>query len=416
MEKTIRIAVIGLGCRGADLTKHVLLPMGAEENGAYYRVTAVCDLYEDRTAATADAVAAATGVRPFETVDYRELLTREDVDAVLISCSWEDHIRIAIDAMNAGKAAATEVGGAYSLQDCYDLVRTQERTGVPFMMLENCCYGKRELMVTGMVRAGLFGTVVHCAGGYQHDLRQEIAYGRENRHYRLRNYLSRNCENYPTHELGPIAKLLDINNGNRLVSLTSTASLSRGLHDYVLDRKPEDTALAGAEFAQGDVVTTVIRCARGETITLTLDTTLPRFYSRGFTVRGTRGAYFEDADGFFFDHVHEKYEWNGRGIRDNAAEYEGEWLHPLWKDYTAKGGHGGMDWLVLSAFAEALRRGCRMPIDVYDAASWMAVTALSEESIRGGGKPVGIPDFTGGRWQDRTDLPDFPYSLDRIGK
>ena len=412
--KTVRIALIGLGCRGLGLLTGILLPLGTEENGKKYQVNAVCDVYEDRTEAGVKAVFDATGVRPFATTDYRETLTREDIDAVVIACSWEDHIRVAIDAMKAGKAAAMEVGGAYRLSDCFDLVRTQEETGTPFMFLENCCYGQRELTVTRMARAGKLGRIVHCAGGYQHDLRQEISYGKENRHYRLRNYLSRNCENYPTHELGPIAKLLDINNGNRLVSLTSTASLSAGLHEYILDRKPEDKELAEAEFAQGDIVTTVIRCARGETITLTLDTTLPRFYSRAFTVRGTKGSYFEDMDAFFFDREHEKYEWNPAGLRGNAGQYEKDWLHPLWGENKPQGSHGGMDWLVFSAFAEALIGGYRMPIDVYDAAAWMAVSALSEESIRNGSKPVEIPDFTGGKWEHRTDLPDFLYSLDRL--
>ena len=171
-------------------------------------------------------------------------------------------------------------------------------------MLENCCYGRRELLVKNMVDLGLFGEIVHCSGGYLHDLRHEISFGRENRHYRLRNYINRNCENYPTHELGPIARVLDINHGNRMLSLSSFASKAAGLHQYISTDKSDDTELLNTQFAQGDIITTVIKCAGGQTIVLTLDTTLPRYYSRGFTVRGTKGFYEETTDSIFLDSQH----------------------------------------------------------------------------------------------------------------
>ena len=166
--KTVRIALIGLGCRGLGLLTGILLPLGKEENGEKYRVNAVCDVYEDRTEAGAKAVFDATGIRPFASTDYRETLTRDDIDAVVIACSWEDHIKVAIDAMKAGKAAAMEVGGAYCLSDCFDLVRTQEETGSPFMFLENCCFGRDELFAINMIKNGMFGEIVHATGAYQH--------------------------------------------------------------------------------------------------------------------------------------------------------------------------------------------------------------------------------------------------------
>ena len=60
-----------------------------------------------------------------------------------------------------------------------------------------------------------------------------------------------------------------------------------------------------------------------------------------------------------------------------------------------------MDYLVLRAFIEAVAGGEPMPIDVYDAATWMAVTALSAESIEKGGARVEFPDFTSGKWKER---------------
>ncbi len=398
----VRVAAVGLGGRGYGILEVLLLRMDNVE------VIAVCDLYEDRTAAAAEAVVRAYGEerRPFATTDYRAILTREDVDAVIIMSAWESHIPIAIDAMAHGKAVGMEVGGAYSVEQCFDLVRTWERTRVPFMLLENCCYGEAEMMVMNMVRLGLFGEIIHCEGGYRHDLRDEVIFGRENRHYRLRNYLTRNCENYPTHELGPIAQILDINRGNRFLSLVSVASRAAGLHEFVRSHPNADPRLATTPFAQGDVVTTVIKCARGETVTLTLDTTLPRAYSRGFTVQGTKGMYMEDNRSVFLDSDHggaDHWDWSPEW--NNQVKYLEKYSHPTWVDYHKngiRGGHGGMDGLVYDAFIECVRLGTPCPIDVYDAAAWMAVTPLSEQSVAMGGAPVAFPDFTNGLWVQRS--------------
>jgi Oxidoreductase family, NAD-binding Rossmann fold. len=230
MKKQIKLGIIGLGGRGYSLLSTVLQMEDIV-------VSAVCDLYEDRRQRGVNKVETVAGNTPFSTDNYKEVLALDEIDAVIVSTSWADHISVAIDAMKAGKYVGVEVGGAYSIDECWELVRTHEKTGVPCMLLENCCYGRIELMVLNMVKKGLFGEIVHCEGGYHHDLRYEITNGRENRHYRLVNYMHRNCENYPTHELGPIAKILNINRGNRMLSLTSMASKARGLHEYILKEK-----------------------------------------------------------------------------------------------------------------------------------------------------------------------------------
>ena len=413
MKDKLKIGVIGLGGRGSGLLTAVILPRPEIE------VAAVCDLYEDRRQNAAEAVKKERGTEPLCTADYREVLAVPGLDAVVISTSWADHIHIAIAAMKAGIYAATEVGGAYSLDECWELVRTYEATGVPCMMLENCCYGRDELMVLNMVKQGVFGEGVHCQGGYRHALRNEVSFGRENRHYRLVNYQNRNCENYPTHELGPIAKVLNINRGNRMLTLNSVASKAAGLHDYLMREKGPDYDLSSCKFAQGDVVTTIIKCAHGETITLTLDTTLPRPYSRAFHVQGTRGMYMEDNRTIFLDGVHEKYEANWKEQWNNVEEFREQYDHPIWKRYLAEGivgGHDGMDWLVMGAFFDAVKRGVQTPIDVYDMAAWMSITPLSEASIAMGGAPVAVPDFTNGRWISREPAPEGYYRLDKINE
>jgi len=408
MSAEFRVGVIGLGGRGMGHVHGIL----TERDDTV--ITAVCDVYEDRMQNAAKVCKDKKGWDVACVADYRELCARDDVDVVCVFSAWENHVPACVCAMNNGKQVCTEVGGAYSIDDCWELVRTYERTGIHCMMMENCCYDRNEMMVMKMVREGLFGKIVHCDGGYQHDLRAEVAFGEEDRHYRLRNYKNRNCENYPTHELGPIAKLLDINRGNRMVSLTSTASSARGMHEFIRQSETANKALLETPFTQGDIVTTVIRCAHGQTITLTLDTTLPRAYSRGFTVRGTKGMYEEVTDSVFLDGQDNEYDAKWHEKWGCAKDYREKYEHPIWDRFLhdgIRGGHGGMDWLVFDAFFGAIERGIAPPIDTYDTASWMAITPLSEESIARGSAPVAIPDFTRGAWTNREEVPVWEYTV-----
>ncbi len=396
--KKFRVGIVGLGKRGYYLVKEILLNMENVE------IVGVCDEYEDRVEDAAKLIEEKGGSAPkIKTRDYKDIVSTPEVDVVVVATAWEAHIYVTLAAMENGKPVAMEVGGAYSVNDCWRLVDAYEKTGTPFMFLENCCFGRREMMALNMTELGVLGQVVHCDGAYKHDLRKEIATGVEKRHYRLRNYLNRNCENYPTHELGPIARILKLNRGNRVLTLSSTASKAAGMHEYIKNNCPENEQLMNAEFKQGDIVTTVLKCAGGETITLTLDTTLPRYYTRNFTVHGTKGMYEEVTDSVFLDRdedVKVEFEWRKSQI-GNAERYEEEFDHPVWKEYIESGvygAHDGMDWLEFKCFFDALEKNEPMPVDVYDAALWMAVTELSEFSIAKGGAVVDVPDFTRGVW------------------
>lgn len=395
--KKNRLGMIGLGCRGYTLLETVAATGDAE-------ITAVCDVYPDRVKRAAQRVRELFGTEPAAYADYRALL-RGNVDAVFIATPWEEHVRMAAESMLAGKITAMEVCCAAELAECRKLVRTYERTKTPFMFMENCCYGKFEMLTQALVRAGRLGTVVHCHGAYAHDLRDEILGGRVNRHYRLEQYRKRNCENYPTHELGPIAKILNINRGNCMQTLVSVSSKAVGLEEFSRTDKNPDPLLCGAKFAQGDAVSTLIRCANGETISLRLDTTLPRYYSREFIVQGTKGLCNQEANMVFLEDeadVHEFFE-PSRTVRkylDNADSYS-DYIPQEWKDITEaqkEAGHGGMDYLMFKDFFAAAAKGGAMPVDVYDAAAWMSVTALSERSVALGGAPQSFPDFTRGKW------------------
>lgn len=388
MEK-LRLGVIGLGQRGKQLVDQVFVSHDA------IQVTALCDLYQDRVDDAAKVFVDAGFEEPFKTLDYKEVMSKDLVDCVVIAASWNQHIEMSIECLERGIPCGCEIGGCETLEECFALVDAYERTKTPFMFMENCCYGRYELMVLNMVKQGVFGEIVHCSGGYHHDLRHEVSHGKELRHYRLNEYLTRNCENYPTHEIGPIAQILDINHGNRFVRLTSMASKAAGLHEYIKNKKADDTELVNATFAQGDIVTTTIMCERGETVVITLDTTLPRnFYSRGFTVRGTKAMYEEATQSVFIDNGEQRE--SRKENLDNVSQFTDKYEHEIWKKYQSegvKGSHGGMDYLVYSDFFDCVKNNKPMPIDVYDAAVWMCITPLSEKSIAAGGAVMEIPDF-----------------------
>lgn len=409
VTKKARIAMIGLGGRGYGLLRLNLVHMKNVE------VVGICDVYQDRIDKAIEKVKKVCGNTPKGSTNYKDYLQDENVDIIMITCAWERHIDIAVEAMQSGKFVAMEVGGAYSVEDCWRLVDTYEQTKTPLMMLENCCYGEYELMTLRMVREGIFGDIVHCEGGYHHDLREEVAFGKENRHYRLKNYLERNCENYPTHEIGPIAKVLDINRGNLFTKLTSYSSVAKGLHEYILANKADDKELVASQFKQGDVVTTIIETIKGQTVVIQLDTTLPRPYSRGYTIRGTKAMYQEDNNLVFLDNKKFKmFDFNSRPLWNNGKKFAKKYAHRIWKNKGAvvKAGHGGMDSLVLNAMVEAFLEGYYPPIDVYDTATWMVITALSEQSIKNNNQTMEFPDFTRGKWKNRQDVCLGHYSLE----
>ncbi len=388
----VKFGILGYGQRAPGLISRIM------SLGDRATVVGVCDLFPDRVDYAKSRIKEKYGVEVFGTSDPYSLIDNDEVNAVIIASAWESHIPLAIYAMKKGKAVGSDVAGAYSVKQCWDLVNTYEQTKTPIMLLENCCYGKREMMLLHMAKSGFFGDIAHVEGSYEHDLRDEISNGIKIRHYRLRNYLNRNCENYPTHELGPLAKILDINHGNRFVSLSSFSSKAVGLETYIRDEGMED--VADLRFNQGDIVTTIIKCAGGQTIDLKLITSLPTYGSFNLNIYGSKASYKYDSDSFCTMAPGGKHPtW--QQVQGNAEEYEKEWMHPVWKQYLEdgiQGGHSGMDYLCIRDFVDCLIENRPMPIDVYDMASWMAVTALSEESLAKGGMPVAFPDFTNGSW------------------
>ncbi len=408
----VRIGYIGLGRRGTFVMQDCFAQMADVE------VAWICDYSEKKIEKMLKLLEEMGRPTPKTTTDYHDILADEGVDAVVIVTGWNTHVQCSLDSVKAGKYTAVEVGCAYALSECFDLVNAYEETGAPLMMLENCCYGRREMMALNMVKKGLFGEIVHCDGGYLHYLNEAELTKPDNgigdtEHYRIYDYQNRNCEQYPTHEFGPISKVLGINRGNRVMTLSSFASKSRALEVFMKDHVDPSHPLSGKSFRQGDVITTVLTCANGETVRLTLDTTLPRpYYSRNFTIRGTKGCCIEEGGfGTFFLEGMKEPTYN------NEKDFYEKYDHPLYEEYTdvgVRGGHEGLDWLVCRAFIESVKAGTDTPIDAYDTATWMAIASLSEASIARGGAPVDFPDFTKGKWIRREPVVECKYCLDAI--
>jgi hypothetical protein len=263
------------------------------------------------------------------------------------------------------------------------------------------------MTVLNMVGQGLFGEVLHCHGGYQHDLRgikfqPGLAFGpgaRSEAVWRTEHSVHRNGDIYPTHGCGPVMNFLRVNYGNRFATLTSTATKSRGLHDYIVEQGGEDHPYADIAFALGDIVTTVIRTANGETVVLIHDTNLPRPYSLNFRVQGTKGIWMSDNQSVYLEGVSpESDQW------EPFDNYTARYDHPLWRRFeqdATGAGHGGMDFFVVRGFLESVKRQVPPPLDVYFAATVSAISSLSEQSIAQGSEPMPFPDFTGGRWVNR---------------
>ena len=342
--------------------------------------------------------------------DFLNMVQNETLDGVYIATPWEWHHPMAIAAMKNGMHVGTEVPAALTVGDCWDLINVSERTGKLCMIMENVCYRRDVMAVLNMVQQGMFGELLHCQGGYQHDLRHVkfndginpygggVEFGEKGfseAKWRTQHSVDRNGDLYPTHGLGPVSTMLDINRGNRMVHLTSTATQSRGLHKYIVDQGGPDHPNADVDFKCGDIVTTVIKCANGQTIMLSHDTNNPRPYSLNFRVQGTNGIWQKDAQSIYIEGTSsEPHRW------ESEDEYLEKYDHPLWKrfeDQASGSGHGGMDFFILRAFIETLK-GADPVIDVYDAVSMSVICPLSEKSIRLGSTAVKIPDFTRGKW------------------
>lgn len=407
----VKLGFIGTGLRGQD---HIDLALRRDD----VEIVAICDIQQVMIDSALDQFKKAGKAIPKVIMGkddaYKKMLDIKEIDAVIIATPWECHFHMAKDALNAGKHVGCEVIAALSVDELWELVKLVESTKLNYMMLENVCYRRDVMAILNMVRQGMFGELIHLQGGYQHNLRDvkfndgKQAYGGgvefgekgfSEAKWRTQHSIDRNGDLYPTHGIGPVAMLTNINRGNRFTSLVSYSTKARGLHEYIVEKGGANHPNAKINFSLGDVVTTMIKTANEETILLQHDTSLPRPYSLGFRVQGTKGLWMDVNQSLYLHGVSKNEDrWEA------AKPYLEKFDHPLWKKFendTIGAGHGGMDFFVLHEFIEAIKNKTITPLDVYDAAAWTAISPLSQESIAGGGSNIEFPDFTQGKWEKR---------------
>ncbi len=393
--RPVRLGIIGVGSRG---TWHVKLALG---HGV--AIPALCDIKPDHLERAQGIVQQATGKRPDGygqrgPTDYRRMLARDDLDAVLVATPMQDHATMSVDALKAGKHVLSEVAAAITLDECWALVHAVEQTGNIYMLSENCCYWRHVMAVANMVRQGVFGELTFAECGYVHDCRR-LAFQPDGS-LTWRGELARDLRGnlYPTHSLGPVAHWLGIHRGDRFVSLAAGDTRQAAMSDYVRKHFPQGNPARNVKFSVGDSTTTLIRTAKGALVDLRYDTKSARPHptTTYYSLQGISAAY-DSRSGIWIEGRSKDYHsW------EPLEKYQAEYDDPLWTAEAGKAagsGHGGADYFVTQAFYNCVRTGGTPPIDVYDAVAWSSIIPLSIQSIADGGGPVEVPDFTGGKWE-----------------
>lgn len=412
MKSKISIALIGTGLRGQSHLDLILRRNDCE-------VVAICDIDSRMIESTkklfADHNREIPSIFSEHERSYRDMIDKVKPDAVIISTPWEWHTEMAVYAMDKGVYVGLEVAGAFSIDECWQLVHTHEKTGSQLYFLENVCFRRDVMAILNMVRQNMFGELIHLECGYQHDLRgvkfndgmtpydSGVEFGDKafsEAKWRTKHSVFRNGDLYPTHGIGPVAQWINLERGNRMVNLCSFASKARGLHEYIVNHPKggKDHVNARQQFKLGDKVTTLISTSNGETIVIHHDTNLPRPYSLGFRVQGVKGLWMDVNKSLHIEGISHPHRW------EDAKEYLEKYDHPLWKTHQEKAvgaGHGGMDYFLINSFVEHVKRNEQPVFDVYDAANWKAITALSEQSIAMGNATLSFPDFSRGWWFQR---------------
>ena len=392
----VRLAVIGCGGRGQGVLGDFMGVDGVD-------VTAICDIVPDRLKATQNRLAKAGRPRAAEygrtETDYKKLCERDDVDFIYIATPWKWHVPMAVDGMLGGKHVGTEVPAAVTLEECWQLVDTSEKTRRHCMIMENCCYGYNELLVLNITRKDLLGTLTHGEAAYLHDLRGLLLADYSEGLWRRFPHMERNGNLYPTHGLGPVCNYLGVNRGDRLETLVSLSSREAGLTEYRDKTLAANDPKRKEKYICGDMNTSILRTVNGATIMLQHEVTSPRPYSRLNLIQGTNGVFSDYPARIYVEGRSKNDDW------ESIDGYKQEFEHELWRktgDLARRmGGHGGMDYLMCFRVIECFKQGTPPDMDVYDAAAWSAPTALSQTSNGRGGAPQKFPDFTRGKWKDR---------------
>lgn len=401
---SVRIGFIGLGMRGPSAVDRFCFIDRTS-------VKALCDKHADRVEKSQQILERHGRPRAaaYSGEDgWKELCDRPDIDLVYICTDWKNHVPMAVYAMEHGKDVALEVPAAQSLDECWLLVNTAEKTRRHCMMLENCVYDFFELTTLNMAQKGLFGDILHVEGSYIHNLDQ--FWNEYEGNWRLDFNAANRGDIYATHGMGPAAQLVDLHRGNKMNTLVSMNT--RAVTGPELLRRNGASEAEAASFANGDHTMTMISTERGQTMHIQHDVMNPRPYSRMYQLTGTKGfANKYPVEGYAFaeaatlEGVPDHEDLSGHDFVPDSLRMAlmRAYRHPIQIELEEKarevGGHGGMDFIMDYRLIYCLLNGLPLDQDVYDAAEWSAIGELSRISIENGSAPVEVPDFTRGAWK-----------------
>jgi predicted dehydrogenase len=407
--ETVRIGFVGLGNRGPGAVNRMSHIEGTV-------IKALCDLRPEQANAVKKKLEGTSHnpqVYSGNADEWKKMCERKDIDLVYIATPWHLHAPMAVYAMNQGKHVCIEVPAAKTLEECWQLVETSEKTKKHCIILENCCYDFFELLTLNMIRQGLFGEIVHGEGAYIHTL-IDSNFDKDGYHdmWRLKENF-RNGNLYPTHGLGPVAQAMDINRGDKMDYLVAVSSndFQMGVMAKELAQKDDFFKAYANKTFRGNMNTTTIRTSKGKTIMLQHDVTSPAVYSRIHKISGTKGSClkYPQPGKIAFGHK----DWVGEEeYKQLEAKYAAPVVTRVGEMAKKVGGHGGMDFLMDWRTIDCLRNGLPVDMDVYDAAAWSAIAPLSEKSVANRSNSVDIPDFTAGAW--KTNVP-VDISLEKGG-
>lgn len=364
MSDRLRIGIVGAAGRGRSF-------FAACNAHPRARVHAVCDLNEEG----ARQVAAENDVDRVFT-DYAAMLDSGEVDLVVIGTPMPFHAPQAIAALERGVHVLSEVPAAVSLEECQALVAAAKRSSARYMMAENYCYIRTNVLVREMARAGAFGELYFGEGEYIHELKElnEIT------KWRRKWQTGINGSTYPTHSLGPVLQWF----GERVVSVCCFGSG----HHY---RDPR-----GDEYEQEDSIHVACRLERGGLVNHRLDMLSNRPHNMTYySLQGTEGCY-ESPRGFGDGH---KVWLKGRHADPNEwhdlAEFETEFLPAHWlnpPEEALRSGHWGGDYYVVADFLGAIFEDREPPIGLHAALDMALPGLISQQSIAEGSGWLPVPD------------------------
>ncbi|HNQ34776.1 MAG TPA: Gfo/Idh/MocA family oxidoreductase [bacterium] len=367
MDK-IRLGIVGAAGRGRSF-KQACLASGLVE------IRAVCDLNEVRLEEARQNLGAAE-----KYLDYREMLEKSDLQAVILGTPMPCHVPQAVAALERDIHVLCEVPAGVSIDECRQLTAACRNSKGVYMMAENYTYRKQNVLVRELVRRGLFGTAYYGEGEYLHELKElnEIT------PWRRRWQTGVNGVTYGTHSLGPLLQWLE---GDRVTSVCCAGS---GRH-Y---RDPR-----GHLYENEDSCLMLCRTVRGALLKIRVDMLSDRPHAMtNYALQGTDGAYESSRAPGEPDRIWLRSRAGSPKAWLNLADLEAEFLPEYWKAgqaEAARSGHGGGDYFEVMDFLDSIRGRRPPPVGIHEAMDMTLPGLVSQESINREGAWLPVPDSRG---------------------